>query len=174
MQVFIRKGENKDSVVQIPTSKSLSHRALLAASLHDGISVIEDLVQNKDTEATIRVLKNLGASIETQGNKTIVQGIHSLDTEVKEVLDCGESGSTLRFMIPLFGLMNKEISFTGHGRLMDRPQDVYEKIFCNQGLKFEKDGQILKIQGPLKSGTYEIAEISLRNLSQVYYLLYRY
>lgn len=157
MQVFIRKGENKDSVVQIPTSKSLSHRALLAASLHDGISVIEDLVQNKDTEATIRVLKNLGASIETQGNKTIVQGIHSLDTEVKEVLDCGESGSTLRFMIPLFGLMNKEISFTGHGRLMDRPQDVYEKIFCDQGLKFEKDGQILKIQGPLKSGTYEIA-----------------
>ncbi len=157
MQVFIRKGENKDSVVQIPTSKSLSHRALLAASLHDGISVIEDLVQNKDTEATIRVLKSLGASIETQGNKTIVHGIHSLDTEVKEVLDCGESGSTLRFMIPLFGLMNKEISFTGHGRLMDRPQDVYEKIFHDQGLKFEKEGQILKVQGPLKSRTYEIA-----------------
>ena len=157
MEVFIAKGENKDSIVKIPTSKSLSHRALLAASLHNGTSVIEDLVQNKDTEATMRILKSLGASIETKGNKTYVQGISSLDTKIQDVLDCGESGSTLRFMIPLFGLMEAEVSFTGHGRLMDRPQDVYEKIFHDQGLVFENKDHILKIKGPLKSGTYEIA-----------------
>ncbi len=157
MEVFIAKGENKDSVVKIPTSKSLSHRALLAASLHQGTSIIEDLVQNKDTEATMRVLKSLGASIETKGNKTYVQGVSSLDKKIEEVLDCGESGSTLRFMIPLFGLMQEEVSFTGHGRLMDRPQDVYEKIFKDQNLLFENQNHILKIKGPLKSGTYEIA-----------------
>ena len=157
MDVSVRKGKIKDSVIKIPTSKSLSHRALLSASLHSGTSVIEDLVQNKDTEATIRVLKSLGAEIETNGNITTVKGISSLSNVKDEILDCNESGSTLRFMIPLLGLMDKEVKLTGHGKLMDRPQDVYEKIFKSQNLKFEKEESILKIQGPLHGGDFEIA-----------------
>ena len=96
-------------------------------------------MHNKDTEATIRVLKSLGATFITEENKTIVHGISSINMNVDEVLDCGESGSTLRFMIPLFGLMNKEVKFTGHGRLMERPQDVYKKIFNEQGLLFVQE-----------------------------------
>ena len=172
MEVFIAKGKEKDSEVKIPTSKSLSHRALLAASLCNETSIIEDLVHNKDTEATIRVLKSLGATFITEENKTIVHGISSINMNADEVLDCGESGSTLRFMIPLFGLMNKEVKFTGHGRLMERPQDVYKKIFNEQGLLFVQEDSILKIKGPLKSGHYEIkGNISSQFITGLLYAL---
>ena len=82
----------------------------------------------------------------TEDNKTIVHGISYINMNADEVLDCGESGSTLRFMIPLFGLMNKEVEFTGHGRLMERPQSVYAKICNEQGLLFAQEDSILKIK----------------------------
>lgn len=71
-------------------------------------------------------------------------------------MDCGESGSTLRFLIPLFSLSAEEAVFTGHGKLMERPQNVYEEIYAEQGLLFQKTNEELHVKGPLQSGTYAL------------------
>lgn len=157
MDIFIGKGELTDADVTIPASKSLAHRALICASLHDGVSHIQNLVINKDTEATIRLLKTLGATFDFQGNDVTVHGIHDFSHFTGEVLDCGESGSTLRFLIPVFGLLDQEVTFTGHGRLMERPLTIYEEIFHKQGLLFGKEGNFLRIKGPLKGDKFKIA-----------------
>ena len=73
-----------------------------------------------------------------------------------EVIDCNESGSTLRFLIPLFTLDDSEKIFTGHGKLMSRPMSVYEKFYKESGGQFYLDDDRLHVRGPLKSGTYEL------------------
>ncbi len=156
MKVRIIPGPLKGSSVRIPSSKSLSHRALITAALANGTSYIEDLVENKDTEATMRCLEKLGAGFEKKGNETIVHGIRSLSDYDGSLLDCGESGSTLRFLIPLFSLTQKEAVFTGGGKLMERPQSVYRSLFAEQELVFEQEKQYLKVQGALKPGEYVI------------------
>ncbi len=142
--------------VVIPASKSLSHRALIAAGLADGTSRITNLVDNEDTRATINCLKKLGATFEENGNELIVHGIHDFKHYDESVVDCNESGSTLRFLIPIFSLTNKRVTFTGHGKLMLRPQTVYEKIFKNNHLGFTQKDGTLKIKGALKSGIYNV------------------
>lgn len=135
--------------IAIPASKSLSHRALIAAALADGTSVISSLVDNNDTRATIACLEHLGASFEQDGNTWKVRGIGGKPQYDGAVLDCGESGSTLRFLIPVFAVQSEESVFTGHGRLMERPQSVYETLFQEEGLSFEKEGSLLRVQGKL-------------------------
>ncbi len=143
--------------VRIPSSKSLSHRALIAASLAEGSSVIRRLVNNQDTEATMRALRSIGVEFETaEENKLIVHGIGRPSYCREAAVDCGESGSTLRFLIPLFSLCENEVVFTGHGKLMSRPQTVYEELFQKQGLLFIKEGNALRIKGPISFGTYDV------------------
>ena len=72
-------------------------------------------------------------------------------------VDCCESGSTLRFLIPLASLSGQAVSFVGQGRLMERPQSVYEQLFCSRGLRFEQAGGVLTIEGALRSGDYTLA-----------------
>ena len=71
-------------------------------------------------------------------------------------MDCNESGSTLRFLIPIVALLEKKATFTGHGRLMERPQSVYEELFKQKNLVFEKEGSFLHVQGPLQGGEYTV------------------
>lgn len=137
--------------INAPSSKSMGHRALICASLAKGKSIISNIGSSKDIEATINVLKKLGASIEVIGNKAIVEGINPFDTK-ESLLDCYESGSTLRFLIPLFTLSDKIQTFTGHGKLMSRPLDLYAKIYDD----FKLEGSFLKVRGPLKAGEYHL------------------
>lgn len=146
----------KGARVVLPSSKSLSHRALITAALAEGTSRIRSLTESKDTEATMRALRAAGAEFEKDGNDILVHGIGGKIHYTGEVIDCGESGSTLRFLIPVFASCEGEFTFTGHGKLMDRPQTVYEQIFAEQGLRFEREGQLLHVQGPLKAGVYTI------------------
>lgn len=148
----IREGAS----VTLPSSKSLSHRALITASLAEGVSHISGVVFSKDIEATVRCMKLLGAEFKTDGNEIEVKGTGRNFHYSEEIADCGESGSTLRFLIPVFGLLNEEVRLTGHGKLMERPQTVYEKLFRENGLLFDKKDEILHIQGPLKGGEYTI------------------
>lgn len=145
------------TAVRIPSSKSLSHRALIAAALGNGTSRIQNLVCNNDTEATIRALQCLGAVFQKTADGMLeVSGAPRPFHCHREVVDCGESGSTLRFLIPVFSLCDNEVTFTGQGRLMERPQTVYEELFREQGLLFEANGQYLKIKGPLRAGAYTV------------------
>ena len=156
MQAQISHSNVKEGAfISLPSSKSLSHRALITAALATGVSKIDGVAISKDIEATMRAMSAFGASFTVNGNTITVKGAGSL-LKSDGVVDCGESGSTLRFLIPLFALLEKETVFTGHGKLMERPQSVYEELFEKQGLQFEKDGSFLKVKGPLHGGYFSL------------------
>lgn len=154
MRVRIFPGRTSEGEVTIPASKSLSHRVLISAALAEGTSVLHHVADNQDTEATLRCLKALGAGSEKAADGLHITGIRDWSSYEGSVLDCGESGSTLRFLIPLAAMAGKVVTFTGHGKLMQRPQSVYEELFREKGLLFEKKDEFLRVQGPVPGGEY--------------------
>lgn len=156
MQVRIQNKSHSSCTVRIPASKSLSHRALIASSLADGTSHLLNLTENQDIQATMHAMQQLGAEIHQDGDQISINGIRNLSCFEPRLIDCSESGSTLRFLIPLFSLTGKRTEFTGHGRLMSRPLDVYESMFRDQGLLFEQQNGKLTIEGKLRAGEYTL------------------
>lgn len=139
-----------------PSSKSYAHRLLICAALSDGISVIDNIGTNEDIIATASCLRNLGAEININGTKATVKGIEFSDKKEKLSLFCNESGSTLRFLIPLSLVFSEEVEFTGSGRLLSRPQSVYEELFEEKGCFLRKQENVLTASGTLKCGTYKV------------------
>ncbi len=156
MKVQITPIENKRGPIEIPSSKSLGHRAILCASLSKGISHIRNLNFSSDIEATIEAVKELGAKVFCFEDEVIIEGIGDFNGFSNHVVNCRESGSTLRFCIPIFSLTNQKVIFSGSERLMERPQSVYKKIFEEQGLKFIQENQSLTIEGSLTGQEYTI------------------
>jgi 3-phosphoshikimate 1-carboxyvinyltransferase len=171
MRKIILPGKIRPSRIVLPSSKSLSHRALITASLAQGDSVIHALAANNDIKATMSVMEKAGARFETKEKDLIVHGIREMDYD-GSLLDCGESGSTLRFLIPLFSLSSQPVTFTGHGKLMERPQNVYEEIYRKQGLPFVMKNGELHVCGPLKSGKYTMrGDVSSQFISGLLFAL---
>lgn len=141
--------------VTIPASKSMTHRAIICASLAQGTSRIDNITYSKDIDATISCMEALGASIQTFPTHCIVNGCNITHISTDTTLDCGESGSTMRFLIPLAAITKAQITMKGHGRLLQRPMNVYHKIFDEQGLTLKQNGA-LKVKGPLHSDTFYI------------------
>lgn len=156
MRVEITPQSNKRGPVKIPSSKSLGHRAILCAALSKGVSHIRNLSFSKDIEATLNAITELGAKIFRFEDELIIEGIGDFNNYSNNPIDCMESGSTLRFCIPIFSLTRQKVTFLGKGRLMERPQSVYEKIFHEQHLCFEQNENSLIIQGALKGQEYII------------------
>ena len=156
MKVKIKPGKNNENIINIPSSKSIAHRVIIGASLSEGVSNISNVNYSNDIIATINCMEKLGAKIALKDDSLIVEGINLLDINDKEIIDCNESGSTLRFLIPIFALTDKEVIFTGSKRLMERPLNVYKEIFDKQGLLFKYEDDGLHIKGPLKSDDFII------------------
>ncbi len=144
------KGELK-----VPPSKSLLHRAIICASLSHGTSIIKNINYSKDILATIEAFKNAGINIEEKEKKLIITSNGKLNLRVN-VIDCNESGSTLRFLIPLFSSLETNIIFTGKESLMKRPLFVYKNIYEKHDCSFILDENRLSITGSLKSGEFNI------------------
>lgn len=143
-----------------PPSKSQAHRLLIAAALGDGVSTLSGLADSQDIQATRRCLCALGVRIDDLSPGTVrVHGLGNTAVEAgpAPILDCGESGSTLRFLIPLALLVNESACFTGHGRLMERPLAPYEDLFREKGIFFEKKDGVLTVRGQLTPGEYRLA-----------------
>ncbi len=140
--------------VTVPPSKSMAHRALLCAGLAAGTTQIQGILPSQDMEATCRALTALGASIVRQGSLARVQGVAGRPKAPQGPVDCGESGSTLRFLIPAFALASAPARLTGRGRLPQRPLGPYGAIFHGQGLPFAQDETGVSFQGPLAPGDY--------------------
>ncbi|MDR1033855.1 MAG: 3-phosphoshikimate 1-carboxyvinyltransferase [Bifidobacteriaceae bacterium] len=151
-------------VVTAPPSKSVAHRAIIAAALAKGTSHITNIAYSDDILATIGAVKKLGAKTRKHRNSLEVIGCRAYYdvsySELKETLetteaqnpiivDAKESGSTLRFMLPLLSLLNKKVRFVGSKRLLERPLDAYEKIFAEQGLLFTKTDDYVEICGAI-------------------------
>ncbi|MBQ3460392.1 MAG: 3-phosphoshikimate 1-carboxyvinyltransferase [Solobacterium sp.] len=172
MEITVSRGMPADTVIHVPSSKSLSHRVLIAAALAEGTSRISRLADNEDIAATRRCIEAFGAKIRTDGNDLIVEGTGGRIRYDGRLIDCAESGSTLRFLIPIAAVTDQEVRFTGHGRLLQRPQTVYEEIFREQGCLFMMNDEQLKVRGPLQSGEYEIAgNISSQFITGLLYAL---
>ena len=173
MRIHLNYQQIKDNVsVTLPSSKSLSHRALIVAALANGDSFIKGITESKDTQATMSVLQHLGVVFERKENGILVHGCNGKLKYDGQVLDCNESGSTLRFMIPIVALLHEEVRFTGHGRLMDRPQSVYETLFKENGIRFEKIGSERIVQGPLHGGNYSVhGDVSSQFISGLLFAL---
>lgn len=144
-----------EGTLSVPTSKSLTHRALIAAALAKGTSTISDVVFSDDILATIEALRQIGAKLEIKDAQVIVKGIKSIKAPNSPV-DCNESGSTLRFLIPILALTNKQIVFTGAPSLLSRPQTIYETLAKQDGISFLHTAEKIVIDGSFKGNRYHI------------------
>ena len=143
-------------VIAAPPSKSMAHRAVLCAALAVGRSHITHLEFSKDISATLSAAAQLCAAVDTGADDATVQGLgHFLPLTAP--VDCCESGSTLRFLIPIASLTGQPVTFTGRGRLMERPQSVYETLYREQNLRFEQSPAGLTVEGALTPGNYRLA-----------------
>ncbi len=144
-------------IVQVPPSKSLAHRAIICASLAKGVSRIDNIEYSKDIQATIKAMKSLGTIIEEFENYLIIDGTTTFTKQNSEI-DCEESGSTLRFMVPISIVEENKVHFVGRGNLGKRPLDTFYEIFERQniGYMYKKDVLDLYVIGKLKPDHYII------------------
>lgn len=143
--------------VKVPPSKSFAHRAVLAAFLSGGECKINNIRLSEDISATLDCAKALGAKFEYDAKKSSVLLSKSTDKPSGKLrLDCGESGSTLRFLIPIALCFSKNLEFTGRGRLMERPMKPYFDIFDEKGIKYSLKNAVLSVKGRLLAGDFKI------------------
>ena len=156
MRAQIRPGSSPAGVLAAPPSKSMAHRAVLCAALAEGTSRLSNLAHSQDIDATLAAAAAFGAAVEPGDRQACIIGV-GFPRPAAGPVDCCESGSTLRFLIPMAALTGTPVTFTGRGRLMQRPQSVYQELFARQGLRFEPAGDALTVAGPLQAGWFELA-----------------
>lgn len=154
MTVTVKKGR-AEGFVTAPPSKSDAHRALISAALSGGCTV-KNLAFSKDIEATVTCLHKMGAGVKPAEEGLYIGGLNPENVNNDEVLDCFESGSTLRFLLPLCMLSGKRCILTGSERLLSRPLSVYEDICRRDGIEFSNDGRRITVCGRLAGGDYEV------------------
>ncbi|MBQ7295085.1 MAG: 3-phosphoshikimate 1-carboxyvinyltransferase [Clostridia bacterium] len=141
--------------LRAPSSKSMGHRLLICAGLSEGESRIDNILYSEDILATLDCLSAMGAKIEKGEDYVTVCG--TLPKRAGEgIYKCRESGSTLRFFIPIAMLSEKESLFTGYGRLMERPMTVYESIAKEKNLTYIKNSEGITVGGVLTSGIFTV------------------
>lgn len=159
--------------VHIPPSKSMAHRAIICASLARGRSIISNIQYSKDIEATISAMKALGTMIFQHDDYLEIDGTTTFMRNNGEI-GCHESGSTLRFIIPISLVQPSNFHFKGEGRLGKRPLDVYYQIFEKQniGYLYKENVLDLYVMGQLHAGTFEIAgDVSSQFISGLLFAL---
>ena len=156
MLVTIHSSRPIGGSITAPPSKSMAHRAVLCAALATGSSHITNLEFSKDISATLAAAGQLCARVTTGPADAVVEGLGRF-APLTAPVDCCESGSTLRFLIPIASLTGQEVTFTGRGRLMERPQSVYETLYREQDLRFEQTSAGLTVAGALTPGEYRLA-----------------
>ena len=162
--------------IEIPPSKSYSHRAVIAAALAESEkkSMIDNLKFSVDITTTTDIMENWGAKIKRFESALEIVGNDGRVVPKDKYVQCNESGSTIRFLIPVGITSANELIFDGKGKLVDRPLDSYYKIFEEQGLKYETTGGKLPltVNGKLKAGNYEIdGNISSQFITGLLYAL---
>ena len=173
------KPKKLGGTIPIPPSKSYSHRAIIAAALATSnkdkeVSRIDNLKYSVDITTTTEIMENWGANIEIGEDFEIIKGNSGIVNPKDEYTQCNESGSTIRFLIPIGLSNNNKIVFDGKGKLVERPLDSYYKIFDEQGIKYSNNNGWLplNVDGQLKPGKYEIeGNISSQYITGLLYAL---
>ncbi len=160
-----------EGIIDAPPSKSMAHRLLISSALSSGETVIDGISDSGDMNATLRCLYALGAKFEKDGEELRIEGL-----DIKDIsdctLDCGESGSTLRFFIPLCLLSGRKITLKGSKRLFERPLDAYKSICEENSFLFEQTESTLTLCGALKGGEYSLrGDVSSQFISGLMFAL---
>lgn len=150
--------------LRVIPSKSASHRAVMLAALAAGETSLEPIQLSRDIEATLACATALGLASGAEIAphplpgfvRARLRGGLTVEPAAERVLDCGESGSTLRFFIPLALDGRGSVRFVGHGRLMQRPLDLYEQLFVPRGVRWRLSSNTLLVQGRLTAGEYAL------------------
>lgn len=141
-----------------PSSKSVAHRLIIAAGLTPGVSRLAEFDLSEDIQATMDCMTALGARF--QGGRGMAWQVDGVKPGAEPghlpALDCGESGSTLRFLIPVALVLAGGGMFSGRGRLMERPQGPYEALLGEKGVTFARENGTLTVAGQLVPGEYAL------------------
>ena len=141
--------------VTVPPSKSVAHRMIIAAALAEGTSEISNLYPSVDILATMDCMRQLGAKIDFSGDTAVITGVKAVPEKAE--LDCCESGSTLRFLIPVACALGAETTFIGRGRLPQRPITPYLEEFPKHGVTFDYDNTMpFSVSGKLTGGKFYV------------------
>lgn len=144
--------------VFIPPSKSAAHRLILGAALAKGTSRVEPACHSKDIDATLKAAAALGAEITEQNGAFYITGIGGRPQSGSPVtIDCGESGSTLRFLLPIAAALGRTVTFTGHGRLPQRPMREMTELLRRHGVQCSADLLPITVTGRLNPGVFKIS-----------------
>lgn len=160
--------------VSAPPSKSFAHRYLIGSVLSRGKCVIKNIADSDDISATLSCIEQLGGSVTKDGN--IVTVIPTNEKQIENaVFDCKESGSTLRFFIPVvLATGAKNCTFLGSERLLARGIKEYEKLFENSDIIIKSDEKSIEVNGTLSAGNYEISgEVSSQYTTGMLFALSR-
>ena len=169
MDVMLEGGSLQGTIGSIP-SKSTAHRALICAALADGPTKIRLPARNEDIDATISCLRALGAQVTSEAARVVVDPISVLPKSAN--LNCGESGSTLRFLLPVTAALLGEAWFSGQGNLPNRPIVELNTVLENHGIRFSGSRLPFQISGNLRAGIYEIeGNISSQYISGLLFAL---
>lgn len=155
-----------------PPSKSLSHRAIIAASLSDGLSIIDNIALSDDVIATCEAMENFGVVINRGKSHLEVSSVGKLIRPIHPI-NCKESGSTLRFLIPFASLVDEPVIFDGVGGLRTRPLTPYVDIFKKNDVRCIYEDELpMIVEGSLKPGKYEITgDISSQFITGLMFVL---
>ncbi len=154
-----------------PPSKSYAHRLLICGALANGSSIIDGVSESVDMEATLGCISSLGASYTKTGDRVYING-GIKGKQIKRILNCHESGSTLRFFIPIALLTGDECVLMGSERLMSRGLEVYDEIFKRQNISCIKEKNQITLKGTLKPDVFNVrGDISSQFISGLLFAL---
>ncbi len=169
MKIKINKGKCVGKVIA-PPSKSYAHRLLIASALANSNSKINGIIDSDDMQATLSCISALGLKYEKKGEEVSFFGGDFINSH--RTFDANESGSTLRFFIPIALALGDSATFKGTPRLISRGVEIYEEIFKKQGIKLTKNETEIKINGKLKPDTFYVrGDISSQFISGLIFAL---
>ncbi len=155
MQVTIQKGSARGHIAA-PASKSMAHRLLICAAMSEGESVIRGISDCEDVSATLDCLSALGVTYQKEGSTVRLWGIDPRHAAPKTALHARESGSTIRFFVPIAWLSGNETILSGAPSLMKRPMKLFADLAAEKSLFYQAEGEQLRVKGPLPSGNYTL------------------
>lgn len=155
MKVKIGKGKAK-GFVEAPPSKSMAHRLLICAGLSEKECKVHGISESEDVLATLDCLTAIGVKWKRKEDTIMVRGVDITKISAESILPCRESGSTLRFFIPICLVSGANTVLSGSERLMERPLGIYESLCKEKGMIFSRDKTTLMIKGPLKPGNFKM------------------
>lgn len=144
-----------EGTLPAPPSKSDAHRALICAALSER-STVCGIDLSDDVRATLSCLETLGAAVSVKDGAVEIGGLDPRSIR-NCTLNCGESGSTLRFLIPLCLISGADVTLCGTEKLLSRPLDVYEELCAERGFKFIKEADRVTVSGKLEPGSYRVS-----------------